>query len=73
MNKIKKLRSDLGITRKRLAECAGCTPGAIGHYENGRRTPNITVCRTIVSAFSALGAEFTLDDIFPPPREEHVS
>ncbi|WP_038193642.1 helix-turn-helix transcriptional regulator [Xenorhabdus bovienii] len=75
MNKIKELRSDLGITRKRLAEQVGCTPSAIGHYENGRRTPDITVCRTIVLAFGVLGAEFTLDDIFPPFKggEKHVS
>ncbi|PHM68147.1 helix-turn-helix transcriptional regulator [Xenorhabdus kozodoii] len=69
MNKIKKIRTGLGITRKGLAEIVGCTPGAIGHYENGRRKPDLAVCRTIVSAFRGRGVELTLDDVFPPPEE----
>ncbi|MDC9591673.1 helix-turn-helix transcriptional regulator [Xenorhabdus sp. XENO-10] len=69
MNKIKKIRVELGVTRKRLAEKVGCTPGAIGHYESGRRTPDLAVCRTIIAAFRELGIEITLDEVFPPPTE----
>ncbi|WP_426576749.1 helix-turn-helix transcriptional regulator [Xenorhabdus stockiae] len=70
MNQIKKIRVGLGVTRKKLAEKVGCTPGAIGHYESGRRTPDLAVSRTIIAALGELGAEITLDEVFPPPERE---
>lgn len=68
MSNLKKIRETAHITQAALAERVGMTQGAIAHYENGRRTPGLAECRLIVSALNALGAECTLDEVFPEPR-----
>ncbi|EOV0995820.1 helix-turn-helix transcriptional regulator [Edwardsiella piscicida] len=65
MNRIREIRKQLGLTQRKLAGLAGCTPGAIGHYELGRRAMSITVCQKIVLIFNQLGASVSLDDVFP--------
>ena len=39
----------------------------ISHYETGRTIPSTLRMRMIVEALNKLGAECTLDQVFPPP------
>lgn len=39
-NKLKRLRTDAGLSRKQLADMFGLTVSAVGMYEQGRRTPS---------------------------------
>uniref|UniRef100_A0A1A9ZEC7 HTH cro/C1-type domain-containing protein n=1 Tax=Glossina pallidipes TaxID=7398 RepID=A0A1A9ZEC7_GLOPL len=41
-----------GVTRERIANMLGKTPGAVGHWLNGRREPSLT---DIASIFQILG------------------
>ena len=41
--RIKKIRQDMGKTRKEFADLIGVTVGAVGHWETGIRTPSKTV------------------------------
>lgn len=66
MNNIKKYRMQAGMTRADLATKIGCSIGAVGHYELGRRTPPLSVCWEIVSIFKRLKLCETLDEVFPP-------
>ena len=36
---IKRKKDRYGIRQEDIAELAGCTPGALAHWANGRRTP----------------------------------
>lgn len=67
MSSMKTIREQAGITQAALAVALGLTQGAIAHYETGRRTPSLSVCRRIVSALNQLGAACTLADVFPDP------
>lgn len=73
MNHIKELRCELGMTQGVLASALGVTQGAITHYENNRRTPDIDMCRGIVSVFNKNGANVTLDDVFPPKEQKQAA
>ncbi|MCT8345140.1 helix-turn-helix domain-containing protein [Photorhabdus kleinii] len=66
MNKLRFFRKQLGMTQIELAELAKCTPGAICHYERGRRGMDINLCRRFVEIFNECGIHVGLDDIFPP-------
>ncbi|HGM6858971.1 transcriptional regulator, y4mF family [Serratia rubidaea] len=66
MNNIQAIRKRLGLTQSELAKLAGCTPGAIGHYEAGRRSMDIQTCRSFVAIFNKLGEQVGLDEVFPP-------
>ncbi|WP_392739026.1 helix-turn-helix domain-containing protein [Serratia ureilytica] len=44
---------------------AGCTKGAISHYEKGRRQLTLQRCQRIVEIFNMLGFKCSLDDVFP--------
>jgi putative transcriptional regulator len=66
MNNLRLYRERVGLTQTQLAEIAGYTPGAIGHWETGRRGMDIQLCRQFVSIFNKLGANAALDDVFPP-------
>lgn len=65
MSALKAIRKRVGITQTQLADRVGLTQAAIGHYETGRRKPGLDECRRIVSALNALGADCSLDDVFP--------
>ncbi|HDR1353508.1 TPA: helix-turn-helix transcriptional regulator [Pasteurella multocida] len=41
------------------------TQGALGHYESGRRTPDLKTARKIVFALNKNGVACSLDDVFP--------
>lgn len=65
MNRLKDIRARIGITQSGLAEMAGCTKGAISHYEKGRRQLTLQRCQRIVEIFNMLGFKCSLDDVFP--------
>ncbi|WP_431189847.1 helix-turn-helix transcriptional regulator, partial [Blautia wexlerae] len=52
-----------------LAKAVGCTQGAIGHWESGRRFPDLKTCRALVECLNKLGAKVSLDDVFPPEHK----
>lgn len=66
MNNLKNFRERLGLTQTELALLAGCTPGAICHWENGRRGMDIQQCHKLVNIFKDLGHEVSVDELFPP-------
>ena len=41
MSAIKRIREQKGISQKDFAEALGVTPGAVSHWEQGRRKPGI--------------------------------
>ncbi|HHG9944784.1 TPA: helix-turn-helix transcriptional regulator [Yersinia enterocolitica] len=65
MNRICEYRGKAGLSQKNFAELMGVTQSAIGHYETGRRTPNISVCKRIVACLGSVGIECDLGDLFP--------
>lgn len=72
MSNLKKIRKRLGISQSVVAVSVGVSQGAIGHYENGRRTPDIEMCWKIVSTLNSLGAKCTVDDVFPGPQLDNT-
>lgn len=70
MNHIKALREKTGLSQEGFGALLGLSQGAIGHYENNRRTPGLDECRAIVRAFNEQGLAVTLDDVFPPKEKQ---
>lgn len=66
MNNLKKLRKSLHLTQRGLASEIGQTISSIGHYESGRRTPDIKTCHQLVEVLSKNGNKLSIEDIFPP-------
>ncbi|ELY3801372.1 helix-turn-helix transcriptional regulator [Cronobacter sakazakii] len=66
MSNLRKIRETMKVSQAALAEKVGCTQGAIGHYESGRRNPDLKMCRSLVEALNSFGAKVQLDDVFPP-------
>lgn len=69
MNNLRKLRQSLHLTQRGLADEIGQTISSIGHYESGRRTPDIKTCHQLVEALSKNGEKLSIEDIFPPASE----
>lgn len=69
MNRIAEIRSAAGITQAQLCGQLGWSQGRMSNYESQTRTPTLADSRRIVSALNALGADCTLDDVFPDPAE----
>ncbi|SET28948.1 helix-turn-helix transcriptional regulator [Thorsellia anophelis] len=66
MNNLKQIRKAIGLSQCALSKSIGVTQGAIGHYEAGRRSPDLQTCRAIVEELNSRGASCSLDDVFPP-------
>lgn len=47
MSNLRKYRESLNISQTTLAKAVGCTQGAIGHWESGRRFPDLKTCRAL--------------------------
>lgn len=73
MSQLKQFRERAGVTQTALADLVGMTQGAIAHYENGRRVPGLAECRQLLAALNGLGANCTLDDLFPTDPESSVA
>ncbi|QJU39036.1 helix-turn-helix transcriptional regulator [Serratia marcescens] len=69
MNNLREVREAASVSQTALAEMVGCSQGAIGHYEAGRRTPSLMMCRELVKALNTFGANVQVDDLFPPNSE----
>lgn len=70
MKGLRAIRTAAQITQQQLAEKLSLTQAAIGHYEKGRRQPKLAEARRLVTVLNELGAECTLDEVFPPEGEE---
>lgn len=60
MSNLRKYRESLNISQTTLAKAVGCTQGAIGHWESGRRFPDLKTCRALVACLNKLGAKSVL-------------
>ncbi|AKD37498.1 hypothetical protein I926_00840 [Pasteurella multocida subsp. multocida OH4807] len=65
MNKIYEYRKATNLTQGEFAQQINLTQGALGHYESGRRTPDLKTARKIVFALNKNGVACSLDDVFP--------
>jgi len=70
MNNISAVRKKTGVTQQQLADILGWKQSRIGNYEAGVRTPDLTSCRRIVDALNTLGADCSLDTVFPPEKQK---
>ena len=67
--RIKKIRSDLGISQEEFAKCLGVTQSAICLYEGGKRLPTMRVAYKISDLARLEGVgEYDISEIIP--REE---
>lgn len=65
MNNIAIERQKLGLSQSQLAEALGWGRSRLSNYEADLREPGLSECRTIVETLNALGADCTLDSVFP--------
>lgn len=65
MNNISQIRGQLGITQRELAHHIGWGQPRIANYETGLREPSLGVAQKIVQALNALGAQVSIEDVFP--------
>ena len=65
MNRISELRGKAKISQIALADELGWSQGRLSNYESGRRVPSLADSRAITAALNKLGANCTLDDVFP--------
>lgn len=70
MNKISAIRRSIGVTQQQLADALGWKQSRIGNYESGIRTPDLRSSRNIVNALNIMGADCTLDSVFPPDGQK---
>ncbi|HHQ4844841.1 helix-turn-helix transcriptional regulator [Aeromonas hydrophila] len=66
VNRIAEIRKALGKTQADLAKAAGWRVSRVGNYELGLRTPGLIESRCIVDALNAIGAQCSLEEVFPP-------
>lgn len=67
MSNLKNIRKSMNLTQKQLAELIGQSAASVGHYESGRRSPDIETCHQILVALSNSGKKVSFEDIFPHP------
>lgn len=63
-NRIKKIRIDLGVTQKNLAEGIGVERVTILNIERGKSAPPIKTIIALIDFFSACGQVVSLDYLF---------
>lgn len=65
-NRLKKLRTDKGLTQKQLADSLNVSQNAVYNWENGKREPNLDTMKKIAKVFD-IALYILLDDSFPLP------
>lgn len=65
MNNISSERQKLGISQTQLAVALGWGRPRLSNYEASLREPGLSECRAIVDTLNGLGANCTLDTVFP--------
>ncbi|NBI40190.1 helix-turn-helix domain-containing protein [[Haemophilus] felis] len=65
MNNLAKARETIGITQSQLGKMVGFRQSRIANYELNTRKPSLNDARRIVKALNELGANVSLDDVFP--------
>lgn len=73
MSNLKHIRTQIKVNQSAVADLVGVSQGTIGHYENGRRIPDITMCWKIVKALNQLGSNCTFEDVFPDSQTDHTN
>ncbi len=63
MNNLKSYRKAAGLTQKELAQLAGCTAGAISHWESGRQQMKMSTCRKLVNILRDHGFYTSMDQL----------
>lgn len=66
MNRIREVRRLAGLTQAALFRQLKWTQARLSNYELGIRNPGLNEARSIVGALNDLGADCTLDEVFPP-------
>ena len=66
--KMKRLRTERGITQKELARRLGVSPSTVGMYEQGRRIPDSRTLKRIASALDC-----SADELLSTDRSADVS
>lgn len=70
MNEVRRIRVAAGISQARLCRKLGWNQSRLANYEAGRRCVALDAARKIVTALNDLGAECSLDDVFPPTARD---
>lgn len=68
MNPIRRVRTDLGLTQKELAEAIGMTQPNITFYEKGVQTMPPAAARKLIDFAASVGMVLTYEDIYDGPR-----
>lgn len=66
MNNVRKIRVEAGISQARLCRELSWNQSRLANYEAGRRSVGLDAARQIVDALNGLGADCSLDGVFPP-------
>lgn len=64
-NRIKIIREEFGISQADLCRRLGWKQSRVSNYEANIRTPNLVDSRGILAALVSLGAQCTLESLFP--------
>lgn len=72
-DRLKSLRAKYGISQKELADRCHFTPGAIGNYENGTRTPALDQMNTLAEFFNVPVADLAFGPQLTPMQYQLFS
>lgn len=73
MNKIQQIREAAGIKQVELCGHLDWRQSRLSNYETGNREPGLHEARQIVGALNDLGANCSLEDVFPPEKEDSAA
>lgn len=51
VQRLKRLRAELGMTQKQLSDTLGCSAASVAHWESGTRTPSIDFIIILANLF----------------------